>query len=600
MPKSTFDSAKALSILFVFGVYFLQTASSPPPGDAVHLQLTVSSAYAACGLNFTSIPYEPSGECIGGINEKTSDWDGFPSSICCRNALNTLTQALARQATTGDGNIFIDGERWKNCNDPFHQQQSVSVQACGFDDLFYGSSQCSSLKLSTITQNSSFQAAFHQCASFNPSFDNFCSNCTNALINATNQFLDQLYEQDNNTEKVICGVALIVAVVAGEIDNESQIKDFYRCLPALIESGHYIKIKSTLARALLAVLLATTGLILIIALIKYVTKSKKQEKKRVRAKDIVAWSALYSFSKAEIENAMNYGNEKECLGRGSAGVVYKGILPSGQVVAIKHVHKSNTSDSFTREIEGLSRVRHPNLVCLFGCCMEDGEQYLVYEYCSAGNLAQHLLKKETVLPWESRVKILRDCALALRYLHHYVDGCIVHRDIKLTNILLTENMEPKLSDFGLARVLGMEESKVFTDVRGTIGYMDPEYMSNAKLTCASDIYSFGIVALQVLSGQKVIELDLDARDQLTRKAKDVSMGKRPLKDIEDPTLEGNLDAVDFESILQIAVLCVAKSSDGRPSIDIVFEELDKAWKNTVAVRVGLSIIRCSATYRINL
>ena len=88
---------------------------------------------------------------------------------------------------------------------------------------------------------------------------------------------------------------------------------------------------------------------------------------------------------------------------------------------------------------------------------------------------------------------------------------------QLTNILLTENLEPKLSDFGLAKMLGMEESKVFTDVRGTMGYMDPEYMSNAKLTCASDIYSFGIVTLQLLSGQKVIELDLDSRDQLTRK-----------------------------------------------------------------------------------
>lgn len=91
--------------------------------------------------------------------------------------------------------------------------------------------------------------------------------------------------------------------------------------------------------------------------------------------------------------------------------------------------------------------------------------------------------------------------------------------LQLTNILLTENLEPKLSDFGLAKMLGVEESKVFTDVRGTIGYMDPEYMSNAKLTCASDIYSFGIVVLQLLSGQKVIELDLDARDQLTRKVK---------------------------------------------------------------------------------
>ena len=89
--------------------------------------------------------------------------------------------------------------------------------------------------------------------------------------------------------------------------------------------------------------------------------------------------------------------------------------------------------------------------------------------------------------------------------------------LQLTNILLTEDFEPKLSDFGLAKMLGMEESKVFTDVRGTIGCMDPEYMTNAKLTCASDIYSFGIVALQLLSGKKVFELDLDASDQLTRK-----------------------------------------------------------------------------------
>ena len=96
------------------------------------------------------------------------------------------------------------------------------------------------------------------------------------------------------------------------------------------------------------------------------------------------------------------------------------------------------------------------------------------------------------------------------------NGSFMHAS-ELTNILLTENLEPKLSDFGLAKMLGMEESKVFTDVRGTIGYMDPEYMSNAKLTCASDIYSFGVVALQLLSGQKVIELDLDARDQLIRK-----------------------------------------------------------------------------------
>ncbi|XWS57813.1 hypothetical protein CRYUN_Cryun09bG0205700 [Craigia yunnanensis] len=265
--------------------------------------------------------------------------------------------------------------------------------------------------------------------------------------------------------------------------------------------------------------------------------------KPIPSKDTTTWSGLYRFSKAEIENAISINNRRKSLGSGSAG----------------------------------------------------GEQYLVLEYCPEGNLAQHLQRKYRVLPWERRVKILRDCAHGLRSLHNHIDGCIVHRDIKLTNILLTEDLEPKLSDFGLAKMLGMEESKVFTDVRGTIGYMDPEYMSNAKLTCASDIYSFGIVALQLLSGQKVIELDLEASEQLTRKAKDVSMGKRPLTDFEDPKLHGNLNRTDFEAILHIAVLCVAKSSRGRPPIDVVFYEIEKAWKNTVVETNTRKGIGSSAT-----
>ncbi|KAK4487871.1 hypothetical protein RD792_003609 [Penstemon davidsonii] len=223
--------------------------------------------------------------------------------------------------------------------------------------------------------------------------------------------------------------------------------------------------------------LVMIGLTAVIMLIKYVTKNRKKENKPIYQDIAATCSGLYRFSKAEIKNALNYGPEKKFLGRGSAGEVYKGMLPSGQLVAIKHIFKSNTSDSFTSEIEG----------------------------------------KDSLLTWDLRVKILRNCALALKYLHFHTDGCIVHRDIKLTNILLTHDMDPKLSDFGLARMIGMEESKVFTAVRGTIGYMDPEYMSNAKLTCASDIYSFGIVMLQLLSGQRVIELDLKARDQLTIK-----------------------------------------------------------------------------------
>lgn len=541
-------------------------------------------------LNFTSLSYQPSGDCVGGPHRKIKAWASFPTSLCCRNAVNLYSQALSRHAAATNS-LFVNADEWLNCNHSavFKRQDSVSITTCGLKNLFHGSSHCSSLDLLAINQEEDYRAAANTCRglSRNDSFDGACGDCSAAVLNARDSVLGWLNVKGNNTEKAICGVAVVVAIAADLLNEGGAVDDLYQCMAALdmFDPG-FFQVKYSVFQTLLGIVLASFGLTLLIMLIKYVTKKKIEEDKfsqQFHTKETpTAWSGLYRFSKAEIENAMNFGGERKPLGRGSAGEVYKGILPSGQAVAVKHIYKSNTSDTFLRELEGLTRVRHPNLVSLFGWCTEDGEQYLVYEYCPAGNLAYHLLRRDKVLSWEKRVSILRDCALALRYLHHFLDGCIVHRDIKLTNILLTENLDPKLSDFGLAKILGMEESKVFTDVRGTIGYMDPEYMSNAKLTCASDIYSFGIVALQLLSGQKVIELDLEARDQLTRKAKDVSMGKRPLTDFEDPRLNGNLNTVDFDSILQIAVLCVAKSSKGRPTIDVVYGEMEKAWKNTAA------------------
>lgn len=117
----------------------------------------------------------------------------------------------------------------------------------------------------------------------------------------------------------------------------------------------------------------------------------KDHFRQTAGKVISTWSGLYRFSKVEIEKAINHGDEKVSLGSGSAGRVFRGILPSGQLVAIKHIYQSAMPDSFKREVEELSRIRHPNLVCLFGCCIEGGEKYLVYEYCSNGNLAQNLL-----------------------------------------------------------------------------------------------------------------------------------------------------------------------------------------------------------------
>ncbi|XP_022747887.1 serine/threonine-protein kinase PBL27-like [Durio zibethinus] len=573
-----------LAYFCISSFFFYAFAFGSPSPDAA--ALTKFLWFADCVLNFTSYPYQPSGNCLGG-NGKVKLWGSISSTLCCRNALNTFSQVLAVRANdTKDGIIFIEQVSWRNCNSPFLSQESVSIQSCGFDNFYSGSSKCSSLSLPQIQGNPFYPQAVELCSNLSSSFEHSCKNCIEAMGQVVGNLLQLLNGQNDDTERTICSLAVVISVAAAYASDSSFGADLFSCMSSLDDyDPGYIRLKRSSAKALLAVFIAIIILILIVVFAKFVTLRKNTSRRKltklVPSKDTTTWSGLYRFSKAEIENAIRNNNKRKCLGRGSAGEVYEGILPSGQVVAIKQINKENSSDSFTREVACLSRIRHPNLVSLLGCCIEDDEQYLVLEYCPAGNLAQHLLRKDHVLSWERRVKILRDCALGLRYLHNFIDGCIVHRHIKLTNILLTENLEPKLSDFGLAKMLGMEESKVFTDVRGTIGYLDPEYMSNANLTSASDIYSFGIVALQLLSGQKVIELDLDASEQLIRKAKDVSMGKRPLTDFEDPRLHGNLNRTDFEAILQIAVLCVAKSSRGRPPIDVVFDELEKAWKNTV-------------------
>ncbi|KAG6647390.1 hypothetical protein CIPAW_07G075800, partial [Carya illinoinensis] len=376
---------------------------------------------------------------------------------------------------------------------------------------------CSKLSLTTVKEEESYGITLEKCSFVSDTFEEAsCANCTSAILDLGETLLtrSEVEDKKNNTERSICAVAAVISVAAGqsdEVDGWAMIDNFYRCLPALDHARcdwH-------------------TGTGADYCGDKKLTKEEIKPLKPAKSQVNMAWSGLYRFSKAEIGNAMdNFDDHRKV----------------GQVIAIKHINKSNEVDSFRREVEGLSRIRHQNLVSLVGFCVEDGEQYLVYEFCPAGNLAQHLLRKDaSVLTWEIRVKILRDCALALSYLHHYIDGCIVHRDIKVINI---HEYGQRLISWCSDNIYFFMETKVFTDVRGTIGYMDPEYMSNAQW------------------------------------AKDVNIGNRPVSDFEDPTPKRNFNRVDFQSILQVAVLRVSKTSIGRPNIG-VFEEVDRIWKNTV-------------------
>ncbi|CAK9137748.1 unnamed protein product [Ilex paraguariensis] len=189
-------------------------------------------SFVSCPLKLNEYPYQPTGDCIGD-KKKIKVWDSFSTTLCCRNALAVLSQALALQARVGEGSNFIQENQWRNCNDLFPQQQSVSIQSCGFDHFFYGSSQCSSLSLSTI--NGIRGNASKQCAQFSsPSFDTACGNCVEAIKQERDDLLKNLKAKGNNTEKAICGVAVVISVAAAEHNDSFVIDDYYRnCVEAI-------------------------------------------------------------------------------------------------------------------------------------------------------------------------------------------------------------------------------------------------------------------------------------------------------------------------------------------------------------------------------
>lgn len=197
--------------------------------------------YAACVLNLTSFPYEPTGECIG-HREKIDTWGSTRSNLCCQNVLTVVSHALALQASIGEGNIFLNQDQWLNCSGPFKRQNKVSIQSCNFNNFFYGNSKCSNLSLSIIRQTQSYQNATNECDRFNYSFDDTCTNCTKAVIGIRDELLEELAATGNDTEKEICGIAVVIAFTARNLNDKPLIDDLYRCLHFLNVFGKTSKI----------------------------------------------------------------------------------------------------------------------------------------------------------------------------------------------------------------------------------------------------------------------------------------------------------------------------------------------------------------------
>lgn len=336
-------------------------------------------------------------------------------------------------------------------------------------------------------------------------------------------------------------------------------------------------------RSRLAIVLAVTSsafalLLIVAAAVLFVKKSivtRRRERKQLGAILATVNKSKLNFSYETLEKATNYFNISNKLGQGGSGSVYKGILPDGKVVAIKRLFFNTTQwvDHFFNEVNLISDIAHKNLVKLLGCSIAGPESLLVYEYVPNQSLHDYLIGKTNIQPlwWEVRYNIILGIAEGLAYLHEESKLRIIHRDIKLSNILLDENFIAKIADFGLVRLFPENMSHISTVIVGTLGYMAPEYIVRGRLTAKADVYSFGVVVIEVVCGKKTSSFSNNTLSMLELVWKLYETGR--ICEAVDPALEGKFQEEEASRLLQIGLLCAQASAELRPSMSIVVKML---------------------------
>ncbi|KAJ0540957.1 putative protein kinase RLK-Pelle-CrRLK1L-1 family [Helianthus annuus] len=288
----------------------------------------------------------------------------------------------------------------------------------------------------------------------------------------------------------------------------------------------------------------------------------------------------YRFSLEDIQSATNNFDDTLVIGHGGFGKVYKGCVhtdKTSQVVAVKRLDSMSNQGvpEFRAEIEMLSKLRHRHLVSLIGFCDDNKEMILVYEYMPHGTLYDHLHKDRTPLSWVQRVKIAMGAARGLDYLHTGTLHGVIHRDVKSSNILLDENWEAMISDFGLSKIGSTNQLVSYVDasVKGTFGYLDPEYFYTNKLTRKTDVYAFGVVLFELLSGRlPVDERNVEEEYSLVRWAQKC-VRERKIDQMVDSNIKGTISTKCLRRFTKIAYRCVHGAPKERPTMTEVVASL---------------------------
>ncbi|CAA0838293.1 LRR receptor-like serine/threonine-protein kinase FEI 1 [Striga hermonthica] len=332
--------------------------------------------------------------------------------------------------------------------------------------------------------------------------------------------------------------------------------------------------------------LATVGALLLVALMcfwgcfLYKRLGKKNDGKGL-AVDVSGGASIVMFhgdlpySSKDIIKKLEGLNEEHVIGAGGFGTVYKLVMDDGNLFALKRIVKLNEGFDrfFERELEILGSIKHKYLVNLRGYCNSPTSKLLIYDFLSGGSLDEALHERGEHLDWETRLNIIMGAAKGLAYLHHDCSPRIIHRDIKSSNILLDGNFDARVSDFGLAKLLEDEESHITTIVAGTFGYLAPEYMQSGRATEKTDIYSFGVLVLEIVSGKRPTDASFIEKGLNIVGWLNYLVTENRQREIVDPHCE-RVQIESLDALLSIAIQCVSSSPEDRPTMHRVVQILE--------------------------